>query len=407
MKNPFKISFESLEEFVDVVSQQLQCPITIEDANHRLLAYSTHDERTDPARIATIIGRRVPEKVINQLWKEGTIPALLKTKEPIRIKSMDEIGLGNRVAISIWKQDEVIGFIWALEIDKCLSENEMGLLKNAAEAGKNELLQLHVRKRKNENRSQEFFWQLLTGHLKVPETINEQFQALKITPSPCYAVIVFKFLHGITRKEEQQIYYLLKTSQHLKTMLHTVDFNQLILLVAVPKVDKPLDELNHFITSFTGKLLERYKITEVQVGASSIFEDYQQMKRAYQESLTVLSIKEKFSAETQSIFYYQKLGIYQLFDVILEKYKNEGYENQSLKKLHLYDKKHNSNLAKTLKVYLDNDTNISETTKELVIHPNTLTYRLKRISEIGDIDFKDPNQKMMLYLDGKLEKYLR
>ena len=123
LHDPFKTAFDSLDEFADLISQVLMCPITIEDANHRLLAYSTHDERTDPARISTIIGRRVPEKVINQLWKEGTIPALLKTQEPIRVKNMNDIGLNNRVAISIWKQDEVIGFIWAIEIDKSLKND--------------------------------------------------------------------------------------------------------------------------------------------------------------------------------------------------------------------------------------------------------------------------------------------
>ena len=95
--NPFRASFDSLEEFADVISEVLRCPITIEDANHRLLAYSTHDDRTDPARIATIMGRRVPEKVINSLWKEGVIPALLNSREPVRVKTVDDIGLGNRV----------------------------------------------------------------------------------------------------------------------------------------------------------------------------------------------------------------------------------------------------------------------------------------------------------------------
>ena len=406
LKDPFKISFESLEDFVDAISQVLQCPITIEDANHRLLAYSTHDERTDPARIATIIGRRVPEKVINQLWKEGTIPALLKTIEPIRIKSMNDIGLGDRVAISIWKQEEVIGFIWALEIDQCLDEDKMDLLKKAADAAKNELIQLQVRKRKKEDRFQEFFWQLLTGHLKVKEEIIEHFNTLQITPSPTFAVMVFQIQQNITRKEEQQISYLLKTSQQLKIMLYTIDGNQLILLVSLPHGDEPFKELDHFIETFKQNMHDRYHIKEIKPGISNIYDDYQKIKKAYEEALTVLSIKEKFPFETQNLDYYQRLGIYQLFDIILQKHKNEGYENQSLKKLHLYDQKHHSNLVETLKVYLDNDTNITEAAKELVVHPNSLAYRLKRITEIGEIDFKDPNQKMMLYIDVKLEKYL-
>lgn len=70
--DPFKYHFERLEDG-GKISEVLQCPITIEDVNHRLLAYSTHDDRTDQARISTIIGRRVPEKVINSLWKDGTI----------------------------------------------------------------------------------------------------------------------------------------------------------------------------------------------------------------------------------------------------------------------------------------------------------------------------------------------
>ncbi|MCQ6278533.1 CdaR family transcriptional regulator [Bacillus sp. EB600] len=406
LNNPFKLSFESLEEFADAIRQALQCPITIEDANHRLLAYSFHDEKTDQARIATIISRRVPEKVINQLWKEGVIPALLSTTEPIRVKCMNEIGLGNRVAISIWKQKEVIGFIWALEVDKDLDEDQMDLLKKAAEAATNELLQLQVRNRKKEDHFQEFFWQLLTGHLTEHEEIIKHFHTYKITPSPSFAVIAFQFQQNITRKLEQQISYLLKTSQQLKIMLYTFDSCQLILLVSPPASDNPVKELDHFIDTFKGYLRDRYKITEVQPSVSNLYEDYQKMKQAYQESLTVLATKEKYPFNTQNIHYYQNLGIYQLFDIILEKHRNEGYENQALRKLHLYDQRHNSNLFETLEVFLDKDTNVTEAAKELVVHPNTLTYRLKRITEISEIDFKDPNQKMMLYIDVKLEKYL-
>lgn len=145
IKDPFKENFDTLEEFADRISEVLNCPITIEDANHRLLAYSTHDERTDQARIATIIGRRVPEKVINNLWKEGIIPKLLETNEPVRVKNINEIGLGDRIAISIWKNEEVLGFIWAVEIEKALGNEEVELLKKAANVLKNKLLQLQIR----------------------------------------------------------------------------------------------------------------------------------------------------------------------------------------------------------------------------------------------------------------------
>jgi DNA-binding PucR family transcriptional regulator len=405
--NPFKLSFENLEEFAEAIRQELQCPITIEDANHRLLAYSLHDEKTDPARIATIIGRRVPEKVINQLWKEGAIPALLCTTEPVRVKCIDEVGLDNRVAISIWKQKEVIGFIWALETEKPLSEKQMAILKNAAEAATNELLQLQVRNRKKEDRVQGFLWQLLTGHLKETGEIIEGFHTLKITPPPAFAVMVFQFQQTITRKEEQQISYLLKTNQQLKTILYTFDSNQLILLVSAPNIDDSFKALDPFIFTFQHHLADRYSISNVKPGVSSIYQDYRKINKAYQEALKVLSTKESFPLDLENVYYYQKLGIYQLFDIIIDKQQKERYENQSLKKLQSYDQKHHTNLVETLEVYLDNDSNVAETAKELVVHPNTLIYRLKRITEISEIDLKDPNQKMMMFIDIKLEKYLK
>lgn len=403
--NPFKTDFDSLDELADRISQVLECPVTIEDANHRLLAYSTHDERTDPARISTIIGRRVPEKVINQLWKEGTIPALLSTKEPIRVKNMSEIGLGHRVAISIWQQEKVLGFIWALEIDKSLTMEDFSLLKKAAESAKNKLLQLQTRKNKKEERSQEFFWKLLTGHLNIHEEIMEHFHTMQITPASSYAILVFQFQQNITSKEEQNISYLLKTNQHLKIMLYTIDCNQLILLVSADNIQNTFEELTQFAHVFISKMSERYRVTNITPVFSGIYHEYPKMSKAYNETLKVLSIKEQFPDETKNIFTYQKLGIYQFFDVLLQKRKMEDYENYSLKMLHEYDQKHNSNLIETLDVFLSKDTNINDAAKELNVHANTLNYRLKRIAEIGEVDFKDPNQKITLYIDLKMRKY--
>ncbi len=405
LDNPFLTAFDRLEEFADLISEALQCPITIEDANHRLLAYSTHDERTDPARISTIISRRVPEKVINQLWKEGIIPALHQTKEPIRVKNINEIGLGRRIAVSIWLKEEVIGYIWALEIDKVLTEHELGLLRKAADSVKNKLLQLQARKNKKEERFQEFFWQLLTGHLNRQEEIIEHFHTLQITPQNYFSILVFQFQQNIASKDEHNIAYFFKTSKRLEILLYTIDQNKLILLVSALSKDKLQVALDHFIKKFKNQMNERFRISKLEPACSNLYDDYQKIKRAYQEALTVLSIKEKFPFETKNIDNYQKLGIYQYFDLLLEKRKRENYENHSIKMLAEYDKKHQSNLVETLEVFLNNDTNMNETAKKLNVHVNTLIYRLKRISEIADINLKDPNEKILLFLDLKLEKY--
>ncbi|MDC0704474.1 MULTISPECIES: PucR family transcriptional regulator [Priestia] len=405
IKDPFKENFDTLEEFADRISEVLNCPITIEDANHRLLAYSTHDERTDQARIATIIGRRVPEKVINNLWKEGIIPKLLETNEPVRVKNINEIGLGDRIAISIWKNEEVLGFIWAVEIEKALGDEEVELLKKAANVLKNKLLQLQIRKYKREERSQEFFWKLLTGHIKSRQEISEAFYEAQITAPSTFSIAIFRFQEDITPEAERQISYMLKTMHRLKIVLYTIDCNDLILLLSLDAVENPLDEQRDFVDYFRGNMYERFDVTQIKASCSSIYSSHDHIEKSYKEALNVLDMKSKFPEETKEIINYQELGIYQFLDVILEKRVHDQFENHSLKKLTDYDLRHNSNLVETLEVFLNNDNNINEAAKELNVHMNTLSYRLKRISEIGDINLKDVNQKMTLYIDIKLMKY--
>ncbi|UKJ80772.1 PucR family transcriptional regulator [Priestia megaterium] len=405
IKDPFKENFDTLEEFADRISEVLNCPITIEDANHRLLAYSTHDERTDQARIATIIGRRVPEKVINNLWKEGIIPKLLETNEPVRVKNINEIGLGDRIAISIWKNKEVLGFIWAVEIEKALGDEEVELLKKAANVLKNKLLQLQIRKYKREERSQEFFWKLLTGHIKSRQEISEAFYEAQITAPSTFSIAIFRFQEDITPEAERQISYMLKTMHRLKIVLYTIDCNDLILLLSLDAVENPLDEQRDFVDYFRGNMYERFDVTQIKASCSSIYSSHDHIEKSYKEALNVLDMKSKFPEETKEIINYQELGIYQFLDVILEKRAHDQFENHSLKKLTDYDLRHNSNLVETLEVFLNNDNNINEAAKELNVHMNTLSYRLKRISEIGDINLKDVNQKITLYIDIKLMKY--
>src|SRR5690554_4351761 len=117
MKNnidPFD-HFGNLEDLADDISEVLECSVTIEDANHRLVSYSSHISATDPARISTIMGRRVPEKIIQTLWRNGIMQQLMNSENPVRVEAIEEIGLGSRLAIAIRKDNRILGYIWLME----------------------------------------------------------------------------------------------------------------------------------------------------------------------------------------------------------------------------------------------------------------------------------------------------
>ncbi|PLT29120.1 PucR family transcriptional regulator [Peribacillus deserti] len=400
----FQGLYGDLEDFADRVSTYLGCPITIEDANHRLIAYSMHDDRTDKARISTIIGRRVPEKVINSLWKEGIIPTLLKGRAPVKVPSIDDVGLGNRAAVSIWKNNDVIGFIWALEVDKPFTEDDLEFLQFAAKEAKNQILQLQTRKHRRLESAQEFLWQLLTGHFKEEQEIREKFIKHSPRVPSLFSILVFHFPEDISSERERQISYMLTTTQKIKADIFTTDQDKLIILAGFQEEQNIMDSLSSFIENFILQMKARFHVHPISGASGMTYSNFTDAMQSYREALEVLSLKKVFPDETNKVYLYSQLGAYKYLNT-LHKHRNKGIQNIHLDRLQSYDIKHQTDLYETLKVYLEKDSNPNEAAKALHIHVNTMTYRLKRIADVGVINLKDPLQKIGLFLDIKLTAY--
>lgn len=402
--NPFNSSHESLEALVDTISEVLRCPVTIEDANHRLLAYSSHTPHTDPARLATIIGRRVPENIVSSLWRMGIIQQLMQSDEPVRVAAISEVGLGGRVAIAIRKQQEVLGYIWVSEEQRTLNRHDMEQLKLAAAAARTKLLQHQTQHRKQQESRQNLFWQIVTGHLKTDEEIREKAKALGLGLPRSFQILVLQFPAAITDHLYTQIQYVITTSRLMRVALFTVDRNQLILLQEPPSPGWSSLEVQKLLASFQTSMTERFGTSSLIFGCGNEYEDFSRAERSYNEALTVVRIKEQFPEQTENIILYRDLGYYRFLPAMLEHNRQNHYRNPHLQKLKEYDKAHQSSLVETLECFLAMDGNVKLTAEALHIHVNSLMYRLKRISEIGGIDLNNMDQKVTLYLDLKTEK---
>jgi DNA-binding PucR family transcriptional regulator len=404
-KEPFERNFESLEELADTISEVLQCSVTIEDANHKLISYSSHNAQTDPARISTIIGKRVPEKVIQTLWRDGVIQKLMKSDEPVMISAINEIGLGDRVAIAIRKDNNILGYIWIVLVEG-KSQNNLIIkqLVKAAKAARTKLLQLQMKHRKAEQSYQEFFRQLLTGDMKSDSEVKQQAGQLGLQLPAFFCVNVLQFPSEITDKLHQQIQYLITTTLQNRITLYIANNEQFILLEALPA--KNISNKASFLcTLLTEQMTQRFGCAPSLGGCGSVYDNYARVDHSYQEALTVIQIKQRFPEEMKSVHYYADLGFYRLLPAILKDKQDHQYENDCLQKIEAYDLEHNAELLHTLEVYLCNDSRIKESADVLHIHENTINYRLKRISKIGGIDLNSMHQKVTCYLEIKAKQF--
>ena len=400
-KNPFKKPFSDLKELVDSIQEHLERPATIEDTNHRLTAYSSHGTDADPARIGTIISQRVPENVINRLWKKGIIPKLIQSEAAVRIPHIEDIGLRDRVAIAIRRNKEILGYIWVIEGSKKLTDFQLELLKEAAIVATPLMAKLQQNRKRKEENYQDFLWQLLTDQFKNREEIHEQINELQLKIPPIFNVLVFYFEQDISQEMEEQISYLITTSQKITNHFLVVMDNELILIASPHPSQSDDTAFDGFISYFTSEIDNRFSILGVRGSSGTEYRDISKAKKSYQEAQKVLELKKTFSEELINVFHYGKLGAFLFLDLFQQAMPNE---HPAISKIEAYDKLHNSNFLMTLEVFIQQDSNMNAAAKKLFVHTNTLHYRIKRIAEIGNVDLTNTHEKIGIYLSLKARK---
>jgi len=395
-----------MDELADLIAELVQNPITIEDSDHKLIAYSSHGDSTDPARWSTIMGRRVPEKVLTRLWKDGVFQELLTQDDPVHIPAKEDIGLGKRVAIAIKRSNDVLGYIWAQEVNRALTPEDDEILRQAAKAAVSRLIQRQGKRKAEEQRRTEFLWELLLGNHSSEAAIRQKAESLQMQMPTTYLICI---VEAAGARLDQYLYPLLMRDK----LYWVVDGSQIILLIG--RSDEKKDEWNgllkkveQFLADSLSKLVMQASEGKVIAGYGRAYSGgYAQIVKSYKEALHAVKVKKLFPRETEGIHGYHQLGIYRYLLQLKKWEEDEGYRNERLDKLKQYDRDNQTAMLETLETFLDAAGKMNVTAQLLHIHTNTLGYRLRRIEEIMGIDLENMNQRAALYLELKMAKINR
>ncbi|MFC0211923.1 PucR family transcriptional regulator [Paenibacillus chartarius] len=122
----------------------------------------------------------------------------------------------------------------------------------------------------------------------------------------------------------------------------------------------------------------------------------EQLGQAYRECLDALQTADRLQIEGHVIEFESVELAYILQSVPAEKMRR--FTDLTLSPL--FDKAPDSapDLIRTLELFIENNGQINETAKQLFIHRNTAAYRLEKISELLNIDFKSYSDLLKLKL---------
>ena len=85
-----------------------------------------------------------------------------------------------------------------------------------------------------------------------------------------------------------------------------------------------------------------------------------------------------------------------LVDAIRENCEVDSLLHPALDIIERYDRENQTDLLRTLKVYLENDCNAQKCGRLLFLHRNSLVYRVHRIQEISGCDLSNPTERSYL-----------
>ncbi len=138
------------------------------------------------------------------------------------------------------------------------------------------------------------------------------------------------------------------------------------------------------------------------IGIGTVACHLRELADAYKEAQTAIDVGKVFDTE-KSIINYENLGIgrliYQLPTTLCEIFLTEVFKKNSIDSL-------DQETLFTINKFFENNLNVSETSRKLFVHRNTLVYRLEKIKKLTGLDLREFDHAIVFKVALMVRKYL-
>ena len=167
---------------------------------------------------------------------------------------------------------------------------------------------------------------------------------------------------------------------------------------------KDEDDLSEAVTAaerIERQLKEELGIT-TKIGISTVAHHLRELADRYKEAQVAIDVGSIFDSE-KTIIKYDSLGlgriIYQLPTTLCEMFLNEIFKKNSIESL-------DDDTLDTINRFFENNLNVSETSRKLYVHRNTLVYRLEKIKKLTGLDLREFDHAIVFKVAMMVKMYL-
>jgi hypothetical protein len=389
----------------NAVAALLDAPVTIEDRSSRVLAFSGRQDEADASRVETIIGRQVPERYARILTERGVFRDLYHDDKPV-VVDPHLFGFADltkqRVAIAVRAGDQVLGSIWAA-MDGEVTTERTAALQDAAR-----LVALHMlRVRAGADVHRRLRTDLVGTALEGGTGAQDALRRLGLAGRQ--VVVLAAALYddpgrSVLAEQDRAAEVERLTDAFAVHLTSSVPASAVAavsgIVWALVPVPPPAEDTEERAMRIATDFCERVGVgLPAVVAIGGVADDVGGVTRSRVTANRVLRVLGDGHASRRVA----RLADVQTQALLLElrdlaATRGEGPVGPIAILLEHDQQGAGGGLIETLEAWLDAFGDVTAAAAALFIHPNTLRYRLRRITELSGLDLADPEQRFAAML---------
>lgn len=185
-----------------------------------------------------------------------------------------------------------------------------------------------------------------------------------------------------------------------KDFVLNINESDVVVVKSLPSANCP-EEILRVARSIENLLQEELGVKCV-IGISTNARHLRELADRYKEAQVAIEVGRVFESE-KNIINYESLGlgriIYQLPTTLCEMFLNEVFKKNPIETL-------DEDTLETINKFFENNLNVSETSRKLYVHRNTLVYRLEKIKKITGLDLREFDHAIVFKVAMMVKMYL-
>lgn len=392
----------------NAISTLVDAPVTIEDRNSRVLAFSGRQDEADGPRIETILGRQVPERYMRQLEDRGVFQSLYRSEDPILV---EPVGAGDspsfpRVAHAVRAGDEILGSIWAA-VQQPLSTDRLRAFKDAAKLVALHMLQIRAGADVERRLRADLLATVLEGGAGAADAASR----LRLQDHTCVVIAIAPSEHtteGADTPDARDVAERQRLADALGMHLGAVYQRSAVapignLVYAIVGVKTGAENADVSAERVINDFVDRLGLTgPMLVGIGTVATDLTVIPRSRRDAdraLRVLAQQRPDGAVARFDAVQMDALLVELGDVARA---HGDRATGPVAALLEHDREKGTQLVETLSAWLDAFGDVTTAAAQVYTHPNTFRYRLRRLSEISGLDLTDPDARFSAMVQLRL-----